>query len=398
MTTPTAVLNDAAAKTTEIAEKGAAPVKSLAGWVTDNLDGLMVGSLVAIGIVGLMLLLRRLGVHMLAGDPECQRWRGIIGSVLAKTKIAFMVIAAIEIVTSFAPVPQKLEAIAHILFVVAAAVQAAIWAREIVLGVIRSRVGEDPGASTLGNAMGIIRVLVSVAAFAIAAIVILDNLGVNVTALVAGLGVGGIAIGLAAQGIFSDLFAGLSIVFDKPFRRGDVIRYGGAQGSVGTVEKIGMKTTRIRSVSGEQLVIANTKLLEQELTNVNESRVRRVWLPFGVIYQTHPDVIENLPTLLEEVVKPMKTVRIVRCCATAFGASSIDVELVYDDRSTDADVLAKHKSAIILGIMRLFGREKIEFAYPTQTTFTAAPDGTMIMPYPQVQPVAQVEPPRKKGG
>lgn len=398
MTTPTAVLNDAAAKTTEIAEKGAAPVKSLAGWVTANLDGLMVGSLVAIGIVGLMLLLRRLGVHMLAGDPECQRWRGIIGSVLAKTKIAFMVIAAIEIVTSFAPVPQKLEAIAHILFVVAAAVQAAIWAREIVLGVIRSRVGEDPGASTLGNAMGIIRVLVSVAAFAIAAIVILDNLGVNVTALVAGLGVGGIAIGLAAQGIFSDLFAGLSIVFDKPFRRGDVIRYGGAQGSVGTVEKIGMKTTRIRSVSGEQLVIANTKLLEQELTNVNESRVRRVWLPFGVIYQTHPDVIENLPTLLEEVVKPMKTVRIVRCCATAFGASSIDVELVYDDRSTDADVLAKHKSAIILGIMRLFGREKIEFAYPTQTTFTAAPDGTMIMPYPQVQPVAQVEPPRKKGG
>lgn len=398
MTTPTAVLNDAAAKTTEIAEKGAAPVKSLAGWVTANLDGLMVGSLVAIGIVGLMLLLRRLGVHMLAGDPECQRWRGIIGSVLAKTKIAFMVIAAIEIVTSFAPVPQKLEAIAHTLFVVAAAVQAAIWAREIVLGVIRSRVGEDPGASTLGNAMGIIRVLVSVAAFAIAAIVILDNLGVNVTALVAGLGVGGIAIGLAAQGIFSDLFAGLSIVFDKPFRRGDVIRYGGAQGSVGTVEKIGMKTTRIRSVSGEQLVIANTKLLEQELTNVNESRVRRVWLPFGVIYQTHPDVIENLPTLLEEVVKPMKTVRIVRCCATAFGASSIDVELVYDDRSTDADVLAKHKSAIILGIMRLFGREKIEFAYPTQTTFTAAPDGTMIMPYPQVQPVAQVEPPRKKGG
>lgn len=398
MTTPTAVLNDAAAKTTEIAEKGAAPVKSLAGWVTDNLDGLMTGSLVAIGIVGLMLLLRRLGVHMLAGDPECQRWRGIIGSVLAKTKIAFMVIAAIEIVTSFAPVPQKLEAIAHTLFVVAAAVQAAIWAREIVLGVIRSRVGEDPGASTLGNAMGIIRVLVSVAAFAIAAIVILDNLGVNVTALVAGLGVGGIAIGLAAQGIFSDLFAGLSIVFDKPFRRGDVIRYGGAQGSVGTVEKIGMKTTRIRSVSGEQLVIANTKLLEQELTNVNESRVRRVWLPFGVIYQTHPDVIENLPTLLEEVIKPMKTVRIVRCCATAFGASSIDVELVYDDRSTDADVLAKHKSAIILGIMRLFGREKIEFAYPTQTTFTAAPDGTMIMPYPQVQPVAQVEPPRKKGG
>ena len=394
MTRPTAL----EAASAEFTAKGAAPAIGVLEWARANVEGLVTGALVAAGLVGVMLLLRRLGERMLAGDPECHRWRGIIGSVLAKTKMFFMLAAAIDIVVSYAPVPPRLARVADILFIVAAALQAAIWAREIVIGVIRSRVGDDPGASTLGNAMGIIRVLVSVAAFAIAAIVILDNLGVNVTALVAGLGVGGIAIGLAAQGIFSDLFAGLSIVFDKPFRRGDVIRYGGAQGSVGTVEKIGMKTTRIRSVSGEQLVIANTKLLEQELTNVNESRVRRVWLPFGVIYQTHPDVIENLPTLLEEVVKPMKTVRIVRCCATAFGASSIDVELVYDDRSTDADVLAKHKSAIILGIMRLFGREKIEFAYPTQTTFTAAPDGTMIMPYPQVQPVAQVEPPRKKGG
>jgi small-conductance mechanosensitive channel len=236
--------------------------------------------------------------------------------------------------------------------------------------------------------MGIIRVLVSVAAFAIAAIVILDNLGVNVTALVAGLGVGGIAIGLAAQGIFSDLFAGLSIVFDRPFRRGDVIRYGGATGSIGTVEKIGMKTTRIRSISGEQLIIANTKLLEQEVTNVAETRVKRVWLPFALVYQTSPDVIEGLPDVMAEILKPLKSCKVVRCCATQFGASSVDCELVYDDRSTDADTLARHKSAIITGIMKRFAADGIEFAYPTQTTYTAAPDGTMVMPYAQVQPVA----------
>ncbi len=398
MTTPNAILDDAAAKTSKIAEQGAAPVLGVADWVAANSHGLIVGSLIALGLVGIMLLLRRTGKHILSGDPDCQRWRGVIGNVLAKTSVFFMIAAAVEIVVSYTPVPVRLSRLTDTLFLVAAAIQGAIWAREIVLGVIRSRIGEDPGASTLGNAMGIIRVLVSVTAFAIAGIVILDNLGINVTALVAGLGVGGIAIGLAAQGIFSDLFAGLSIVFDKPFRRGDLIRYGGETGSVGTVEKIGMKTTRIRSISGEQLVIANTKLLEQELTNVAESRVRRIWLPFGVTYQTHPDVIENLPTLLDEVIGPMKTVRIVRCCATAFGDSSIDCELVYDDRSSDADTLAKHKSAIILGVMRLFARDKIEFAYPTQTTFTAAPDGTMIMPYPQVQPVAQVESPRKKGG
>lgn len=394
MTRPTAL----EAASAEFTAKGAAPAIGVLEWARANVEGLVTGALVAAGLVGVMLLLRRLGERMLAGDPECHRWRGIIGSVLAKTKMFFMLAAAIDIVVSYAPVPPRLARVADILFIVAAALQAAIWAREIVIGVIRSRVGDDPGASTLGNAMGIIRVLVSVAAFAIAAIVILDNLGVNVTALVAGLGVGGIAIGLAAQGIFSDLFAGLSIVFDKPFRRGDVIRYGGAQGSVGTVEKIGMKTTRIRSISGEQLVIANTKLLEQELTNVAETRVRRVWLTFGLTYQTAPEVIENLPGLLDEVFRTVKSTRLVRCGATAFGPSSIDCEIVYDDKTVDADTIARHKSAIILGVMRLFDREGIAFAYPTQTTFTAAPDGTMVMPYAAVQPVAPVEPARRKGG
>jgi len=386
----TSVLANAADKTDDLAERSAAPVVNIIEWAGDNLNGLMIGGLVAAGIVGLMLLLRAGGRRMLAGDPECRRWRGIAGSVLAKTGIFFMVAAAIEIVVSYADVHPKLARLADILFIIAAALQVAVWAREIIIGVIRSRVGEDPGASTLGNAMSLIRVLVSVAAFAIAFIVILDNLGVNVTALVAGLGIGGIAIGLAAQGIFSDLFAALAIVFDRPFRRGDIIRYGGAAGSVGTVERIGLKTTRIRSISGEQLVMANTKLLEHELTNVAETKVKRTWLAFGLVYQTSPDVIERLPEILDEAVKAIKTCRLVRCCATQFGPSSIDCELVYDDRSTDADTLAKHKSALIVGIMRIFDREKIEIAYPTQTTFTAAPDGTMIMPYAQVQPVLQV--------
>ena len=144
--------------------------------------------------------------------------------------------------------------------------------------------------------MSIIRVLVSVAAFALALIVILDNLGVNVTTLIAGLGIGGIAIGLAAQGIFSDLFAALAIVFDRPFRRGDTINYGGRVdqgGTTGTVERIGLKSTRIRSRTGEMVVMANTKLLENELTNIDEARVYRIWLPFGVVYQTDPETLER---------------------------------------------------------------------------------------------------------
>jgi small-conductance mechanosensitive channel len=391
-------LTEAADRTGELAERGAAPIVGIAEWIGGNLDGLLIGALVATGIVGIMLLLRALGRAMLAGDPECRRWRGIVGNVLARTGIFFMVAAAIDIVVSYAEVPPKLARLADILFIIAAALQVAVWAREIIIGVVKSRVGEDPGASTLGNAMSLIRILVSVAAFAIAFIVILDNLGVNVTALVAGLGIGGIAIGLAAQGIFSDLFAALAIVFDRPFRRGDVVRYGGTSGTTGTVEKIGLKTTRLRAITGEQVIMANTKLLDQELTNIAEARLRRVWMTFGLTYQTSPDVIARIAEIVDEAIKPIRSCRLVRCCAIAFGASSIDCELVYEDRTTDADTLAKHKSAIIVSIMQIFAREKIDFAYPTQTTFTAAPDGTMVMPYPQVQPVVRVDEEAKKQG
>ncbi len=371
---------------------------NVVAWFADNRDGMVLGALIALGLVGLMLIARLIGERMVTTESEATNigWRTVIGRVLERTTIAFMVVAAIAIVASYAAPPPRAQQLVDMAFIIVAALQAAIWARELILAMIARKVGDDPGATTLGNAMSLIRVLVSFAFFALAIVVILDNLGVNVTALVAGLGIGGIAIGLAAQGIFSDLFAALSIVFDRPFRRGDTIRYGGAAGSVGTVEKIGLKTTRIRSISGEQLIMSNTKLLEQELTNVADSRVRRTWLTFGLTYQIDPDVIERLPEILEDALKPIKSCRLVRATATQFGPSSIDCELVYDDRTTDPDTLARHKSAIIVAIMRIFTREKIEFAYPTQTTFTAAPDGTMIMPYASVQPVVEVDGQAKK--
>jgi len=218
-------------------------------------------------------------------------------------------------------------------------------------------------------------------------VVILDNLGVNVTALVAGLGIGGIAIGLAAQGIFSDLFAALAIVFDRPFRRGDTVRYGtGTDVTVGTVERIGLKTTRLRSQTGEQVIMANTKLLEQEVRNLAEAKVRRVTIPFSLTYKTSPEILERLPRIAEDVLKAVKTAKPVRCVATAFAPSSIDCELVYDDRTISPDTLAHHKSDIIIGIARAFEREGIEFAYPTQTTYTAAPDGKLVMPWAPPQP------------
>ena len=222
-------------------------VDKLSAWFEANRDGLLVGLVVALIIVAVMLVLRELGRRALARDPEGWGWRSVIGRVLAKTSLLFMILAAADVVSTYAELPHKVARLIDVLFVIAFALQGAVWTRELILGLIGHRVARDNGSSALASAMAIIRVLVSVALFAIAGILILDNLGVNVTALVAGLGIGGIAIGLAAQGIFSDLFAALSILFDKPFKKGDTIR---DDSSTGTVERIGLNTTRLRSITG----------------------------------------------------------------------------------------------------------------------------------------------------
>jgi small-conductance mechanosensitive channel len=158
---------------------------------------------------------------------------GVFLEVVRKTRLWFLVALAVELVLGFLHAPADVARTAGFLFTVATRCRWAIWARRLILGLISLRVGDqenEPGH--LASAMGIIKLLISIAVFTIAAVVILDNLGVNVTGLVAGLGIGGIAIGLAAQGIFADLFAALSIIFDKPFQVGDTIVYQGKEGPV----------------------------------------------------------------------------------------------------------------------------------------------------------------------
>jgi small-conductance mechanosensitive channel len=362
----------------EAITSGREGVQSLIDWFAANASDLPIGLAVAAVIVLIMLGLRWLGTWMISGDPDCHRWRGVIGRVLQKTSLFFMIVAALDMVANYAIVPAKIERLLDILFTIGFAFQGAIWARELIVGVITRKAGEDPTETAIGNALAVIRVLVSVTLFALAIIVILDNLGVNVTALVAGLGIGGIAIGLAAQGIFSDLFAALSILFDKPFRRGDVIQF---DQTTGMIERIGLKTTRLRSINGEQVVMSNTKLLERDIHNFAGGRMRRSQLPFGLIYQTPPDELEKVTSLAKAAVESRKGCTFVRCAILGFGASSIDFELIFDSRTTDANKLAADRTAVALAVLRSFAEHSLEFAYPTQTTFTAAPDGTMIMPY-----------------
>ena len=357
---------------------GRESIQSILDWFAANWNVLPIGLAVAAGIVLVMLGLRWLGAWLSAGDPDCHHWRGVIGRVLHRTTIFFMVAAALDMVANYAAVPMKIERLLDILFTIGFAFQGAIWARELILGVVSRKAGEDPTETAIGNALAVIRVLVSITLFALAIIVILDNLGVNVTALVAGLGIGGIAIGLAAQGIFSDLFAALSILFDKPFRRGDIIQF---DQTTGTIERIGLKTTRLRSVSGEQVVMANTKLLEREIRNFAGGRSRRSSLPFGLVYQTPPEQLEKVTSLAKAAVESRKGCTFVRCAILGFGPSSVDFELLFDSRTTDVNKLAADRTAVALAVMRSFAEHGIQFAYPTQTTFTAAPDGTYVMPY-----------------
>src|SRR4029079_15801907 len=240
--------------------------------------------------------------------------------------------------------PHKASRLIDILFVIAFAIQGAVWGRELVLGVIGRKVAEENGSGPLASAMAIIRVFVSVALFSIAGILILDNVGVNVTALVAGLGIGGIAIGLAAQGIFSDLFAALSILFDRPFKKGDTIRY---DGSTGTLERIGLKTTRLRSTTGEQLIMANTKLLEREIHNLAQAKARRITIYLAVGGDTSDAAVDRVAEAAAAAVSTQRGCKLVSCGLSGAGSAALAYDLVYDDSTTSADTLARNRSGIM---------------------------------------------------
>jgi small-conductance mechanosensitive channel len=330
-----------------------------ATWLAQNRDGLLIGLVVGLALVAAMLVTRSLGRSAIARDPESLSWRTVIGRIFAKTSVAFMIFAAADVVANYADLPHRATHLIDIAFTIAFALQGAIWGRELILGMIGRRVAEESGSGALGNAMAIIRVLISVALFAIAGILILDNLGVNVTALVAGLGIGGIAIGLAAQGIFSDLFAALAILFDKPFKKGDVIRY---DNSTGTVERIGLKTTRLRSLTGEQLIMGNTKLLEREIHNLAQAKARRITIYLAISGESSAESIDAVGAAAAKAVGAQKGCTLARCTLSGAGAGALAYDLVYDDATLDNDRIALNRSAILRSLIEALEPHKLKLA------------------------------------
>jgi len=193
---------------------------------------------------------------------------------------------------------------------------------------------------------------------------LLDNLGFQITTVIAGLGIGGIAIALAAQAILGDLFSYFVIFFDRPFEIGDFIVIGEFRGNI---EYIGIKTTRIRSLSGEQLVFGNSDLTSSRLQNFKRMDKRRVVFKLGVVYQTPAEKLEEIVKAVEQIITDNPDVTFDRGHFASFGSFSLDFEFVYFVLSSDYKNYMDIQQVVNLAIFKKFEAEKIDFAYPTQT-------------------------------
>ncbi len=303
-----------------------------AAWLFNHSTRIILAGILGAIIVSLLMMAKWAGGRICRTDPLRNHWRSVIGKALATTRLWFMLAVAAQVVARYAHAPADLATTVNFLFVIASTLQAAIFGRALILGMIEYRA---VGHESLGSALNIIRLLVTIALFSIAIVLILSNLGVNVTGLVAGLGIGGIAIGLAAQGIFKDLFAALSILFDRPFRVTDVIKFGDV---TGRVEAIGLKTTRIRSLDGEEVIMSNDKLLDQQIRNFHGIESRRIVLTVPLHYMNEPARLAALPDTLGAVIGTIADSRFVHALLTSCDANAVMLEIILYSTAGDADV------------------------------------------------------------
>jgi small-conductance mechanosensitive channel len=291
----------------------------------------------------------------------------LIVRLLRSTRTLFLLLVAAWLASETMPLTQATDAGMETAVVIGLLIQCALWGVAAV-GYLtdryrRSQLEVDPGGATAIGAMSFIG---KVAVWSIAALLILDNLDVDVAALVTGLGIGGIAVALAMQNVLSDLFASLSIVLDKPFVVGDFVVVGEF---MGTVEYVGLKSTRIRSLSGEQIVFANSDLLASRLRNYKRMSERRAVFQLGVTYDTPAAKLRRVPEIVRAAVEAQPGTRFDRCHFKSYGASSLDFETVYFMLDPDFNRFMDVQQSINLELFDRFAEEGIEFAFPTRTLF-----------------------------
>jgi small-conductance mechanosensitive channel len=330
--------------------------------------------IVALGIaavtIAVLLILEKVAVKRLHTRGKKTRTPALrlVAEILGATKIVLLIPVALYLGSQALALPPKFERLIANVTIVALLIQAAVWGNRLIELWIKRKFQkkkeeEDAASATTLAVLGFIGRLVL---WSLVALLALDNLGFNITTLVAGLGIGGIAVALAAQNILGDLFASLSIVLDKPFLIGDFII---VDDKMGTVEYIGLKTTRIRSLGGEQIIFSNTDLLNSRIRNYKRMIERRIDFSLGVTYQTPAEKLAQIPAIIRETVEQQEKTRFDRAHFKEYGDFALLFEVVYYVLDPDYNRYMDIQQAINLAIFHRFQKEGIEFAYPTQSLY-----------------------------
>lgn len=290
---------------------------------------------------------------------------GILHDSLKRTRFVFFFVVSLYFTTDILFLPARLASTIHSLSVIALILQIGFLLSYFLRLAVRLYFKPDKDGE-VSNGATLVAILLRIVLWVAILLLVLDNLGVNITTLIAGLGVGGVAIGLATQNILSDLFASLSIILDKPFAVGDPI---GVDGFSGTVEKIGLKSTRLRSVSGEQLIFSNADLLKSRVRNFQGLKERRNVVVLGVAYETPSEKLAALPALLKETVESVPLLRFERATFLTFADSALSFELVYFVQVTEPAAYNAKVAAVNLAVHQAFSKNDLVFAYPTRTVY-----------------------------
>lgn len=327
-------------------------------------------AVVIVTLVAAALARRRIQTRLRLGETEATGGvRQILLHLARGTSVLLLTGLSFWSVGLILSLPPKAEKVLRIVAIWSLAGQALLWVQGLIsLAVHRaeSRARErDPGSSTMIRALGLVaRVLL----WTVLLLTALHNAGIDITALIAGLGIGGVAVALALQNILTDVFSSIAILFDKPYQVGDFVAVGD---SMGTVEQIGIKTTRIRSHSGELLIFSNGELLKSRIRNFQRMSERRVEFSIGVTYQTPYAKAELIPSLLREIIAGNEHVRLERATFKEFGESSLTFECVYFVQGLSYELYLGIQETINLQILRRFQEEEIELAHPNRTLYLA---------------------------
>lgn len=306
--------------------------------------------------------------------------------VLERTNTGLIWVAGLLVGLGLLPLDDRWHGRVSQLWFAVVALQIGLWGQQAVALVLEAQ-QQRAGSSGNGHALSATATLLGWglrgALWVVVVLAVLSNLGVNITAFVASLGIGGIAVALAVQNILADLFASLSIAVDKPFEVGDSISVGDVSG---TVERVGLKTTRIRSLGGEQIVMSNAELLKRTVSNFKRLQTRRVALTFGITYDATADEVAAVPPIVKALIEADDKLEFLRAHFKGFGQSSLDFEVIYRVLDADYDLYMDHQQALNLALMRELQQRGISFSFmPPAVSVVAAPmrqqaDGTPAPP------------------